>query len=123
MPVFRTDDGELFDTPWLYSFITSPAVNVGALIQNGPTRLDADRGVMTERIDRIVHVAALHGRHTLVLGAFGCGVLGNDPVMVADNFANPLATTFNNVFAHVHFAVLDRPTGSCFTAFRGQFAG
>jgi len=31
VPVFRLDEGPLLDEPYLCSFLTSPAVNVGAL--------------------------------------------------------------------------------------------
>ncbi|MBL8743365.1 MAG: TIGR02452 family protein, partial [Myxococcales bacterium] len=55
----------------------------------------------------------------LVLGAWGCGVFGNDPAMAADSFGTWLESSrFRASFARVVFAVydpaFDKPS---FTAF------
>jgi len=42
------------------------------------------------------------------LGAWGCGVFGNDPQMVAEAFKKWLDTEFANNFDRVVFAVYDR---------------
>ena len=47
-----------------------------------------------------------HGHRALVLGAWGCGVFGNDPATVADAFAQALRRVAR--FDRVVFAVLDR---------------
>jgi uncharacterized protein (TIGR02452 family) len=106
VPVFRLDEGELLEEPYLCSFLTSPAVNVGALHQ-GERRGDEIRRAMEQRVDRVLGVAALHGHETLVLGAWGCGVFRNDPDMIAELFQVALAGPFRGAFTHVVFAVLD----------------
>jgi uncharacterized protein (TIGR02452 family) len=54
----------------------------------------------------VLRVAAAHGHRELVLGAWGCGVFGNDPAEVAQVFAETLAAS--PWFDLVVFAVLDR---------------
>lgn len=62
---------------------------------------------MRARVDRALAVMAHHGHRHLVLGAWGCGVFGNDPEIVADQFAVALEGPFAGVFEEVVFAVLD----------------
>ena len=106
VPVFRLDEGQLLDEPYFCSFLTSPAVNVGALHQRD-RRGDEIRRVMEERVGRVLGVAAVHGHEVLVLGAWGCGVFRNDPGMIAELFQVALAGRFRGAFTHVVFAVLD----------------
>jgi uncharacterized protein (TIGR02452 family) len=106
VPVFRLDEGKLLDEPYFCSFLTSPAVNFGALRQRDH-RGDEIRRVMQERIERVLGVAALHGHEVLVLGAWGCGVFKNDPEQIAELFQIALAGRFRGAFTHVVFAVLD----------------
>jgi uncharacterized protein (TIGR02452 family) len=106
VPVFRLDEGRLLDEPYLCSFLTSPAVNVGAL-RHRDRRGDEIRRVMQERVERVLGVAALHGHEVVVLGAWGCGVFKNDPEQIAELFRTALAGRFRGAFTHVVFAVLD----------------
>ncbi|MFI2364569.1 TIGR02452 family protein [Promicromonospora sp. NPDC019610] len=57
----------------------------------------------------MLDVAAAHGSRRLVLGAWGCGVFGNDPADVASAFAEALAERPR--FEHVTFAILDARPG------------
>jgi uncharacterized protein (TIGR02452 family) len=107
VPVFRTDEGDLLEKPYLCSFATSPAVNAGAVLQRDPTRRPAVRDAMRSRVAKVLAVAAAHGHDTLVLGAWGCGVFGNDPAEVAELFREALAGPFRGLFAHVVFAIVD----------------
>jgi uncharacterized protein (TIGR02452 family) len=106
VPVFRLDEGRLLDEPYFCSFLTSPAVNAGAL-RHRDRRGDEVRRVMQDRIERVLAVAALHGHEVLVLGAWGCGVFRNDPQQIAELFQIALAGRFRGAFTHVAFAVLD----------------
>lgn len=121
VPVFRLDDGRLLDEPYLCSFLTSPAVNVGAL-HHRDDRGDEIGRVMRERIERVLGVAALHGHETLVLGAWGCGVFRNDPEQIAELFRAALAGRFRGAFTRVVFAVLDTSGGrACLGPFEEAF--
>jgi uncharacterized protein (TIGR02452 family) len=58
----------------------------------------------------------------LVLGAWGCGVFGNDPAMVARRFGEFLKEggAYAHAFTDVTFAVLDRG-GATLAAFADVF--
>jgi uncharacterized protein (TIGR02452 family) len=105
VPVFRRDTGELIDS-YNISFITSPAVNAGHAIKH-ESRNQINK-VMTERIDRILSIAAYHEYDTIILGSYGCGVFGNNTNTVATTMMTLLTTKYLNVFNQVTFSVLDQ---------------
>jgi ADP-ribosyl-[dinitrogen reductase] hydrolase len=108
VPVFRTDQGELLDAPWTMTIVTCPAVNATALEQFGPAERLADvPAVMRRRTARMLSVAAHHGVRRFVLGAWGCGVFGLDPAMMAGTFRDALEGPFRGVFDEVAFAITD----------------
>lgn len=108
VPVFRDDErGHLLEEPYACAFLTSPAPNKKVVVEREPSRAsEADR-VMRERVERALAIAALHGHRHLVLGAWGCGVFGNDPAVVADAFAKAIEGPLAGVFDEIVFAVLD----------------
>lgn len=110
VPVFRDDTGGLLDRPHHAGLIIAAAPNLRAVVQNQPDRAATVPAVLTRRAQRVLEVAAAHGHRRLVLGAWGCGVFGNDPHTVARAFAAALHQV--NRFDHVVFAVLDRTPGT-----------
>lgn len=108
--VFRNDEGQLLNQPYPQSFLTAPAVNWSALKRNEPEKLELVEQVMSERIERVFNVAIHQQYQSLILGAWGCGVFGNSPQLVAGLFAKVLLDNpvYKNRFKHVVFAVLDR---------------
>jgi uncharacterized protein (TIGR02452 family) len=107
VPVFRTDDGTLLDQPYLCSFITCPAVNAKVVLQRDPSRRPEIHTAMKRRIAKVLTIAASHSHNTLVLGAWGCAVFGNDSREVAELFHEALSGSFRGVFARVVFSILD----------------
>ncbi|WP_173095310.1 TIGR02452 family protein [Actinomadura verrucosospora] len=105
VPVIRTDAGHLLDEPYEVAFLTSPAPNRGAI--RDPAKAELIPEVLRVRARKILAVALVRGHGRLVLGAWGCGVFRNDPVEVAEAFAEPLGPggEFENRFEHVVFAV------------------
>ena len=110
VPVFRDDEDTLLDHPYPLSFVTAPAVNVGALRTNEPGSLPQVEAVMLSRMEKILSLAVVHGHAVLVLGAWGCGVFGNDPECVAGWFKRNLTGEgmFRQAFQKIVFAILDR---------------
>ena len=65
------------------------------------------RNVHVEDARRILALACERGCDNVVLGAFGCGVFRNDPVVVAEAFASVLPD-FMHSFRRIEFAVYCR---------------
>ncbi|WP_394613341.1 TIGR02452 family protein [Lentzea sp. JNUCC 0626] len=121
VPVFKDDRGNLLPEPYAVSFLTAAAPNRTAILRSQPDRIEGIEVALLRRAIRVLHVAASHGHRRLVLGAWGCGVFGNEPEAVARIFA--LALRDNRYFEHVVFAVLDRAKGTpTFAAFEAALA-
>ncbi len=60
--------------------------------------------IFARRCKHVVHMAATNDVEVLILGAWGCGVYGNDPTLVAEAFRDALATHSGSI-SQVVFAV------------------
>jgi uncharacterized protein (TIGR02452 family) len=123
-PVFRSDDGTPLERPYLVDFLTSPAPNAGAIQLNEPHNIPLIEGVLRERSARLPSLAIHHSCEVLILGAWGCGVFRNDPVLVANIFWEHLSPgrPFWGRFRQVLFAVWDAsPRRVNFKAFAERF--
>jgi uncharacterized protein (TIGR02452 family) len=121
VPVFRQDNGALLEEPYLAAFITAPAVNAAVVRERELTKLPLIRPTMLRRLQRVLGVALQHGHTHLVLGAWGCGVFGNDPYQIAELFAETLGAggMFDGCFQHIVYAVYDRtPNRAVFAPFQ-----
>ncbi|WP_417739475.1 TIGR02452 family protein [Rosistilla oblonga] len=101
VPVFRDDAGMEYDQPWLLSFITCAAPYAPSI---GRTR---SAKMLRQRIDRVLAIAQAYRYNSLVLGAWGCGAFGNDPLQTAKDFRDALEGDFAGVFSNVIFAIAD----------------
>lgn len=70
-----------------------------------------------ERTEAVLCTASVANTDVLILGAFGCGVFGNDPTTVASMFLEEITGTFNGVFDTVIFAVPKGISGKNYDAF------
>jgi uncharacterized protein (TIGR02452 family) len=111
VPVFRDDDGTLLPRPYARAFVTAAAPNLTAIRASQPETAPTVPGVLCARARRVLQVAAAHGHRRLVLGAWGCGVFGNDPANVATAFHALLQEPGGFGFGHVVFAVHDPEPG------------
>jgi uncharacterized protein (TIGR02452 family) len=77
------------------------------------------------RIEYVLALAAAQECQNLVLGAWGCGVFGNDPAQVAEAFMVQLGSgRWARRFSRVRFSVLDRsPNAQIIRPFRSAAAG
>lgn len=85
--------------------------------------------ILYRRIKGMLCVAAANRYSKLVLGAWGCGAFGNDPIVVANLFYKALAEfggkdrPAQSGFEHIVFAVLDRTRSRIsFNAFANTFS-
>ncbi len=125
-PVFRTDDGQLLPEPYAVDMLTCAAPNAGAIRREQPGDEARIEPAFRERVAKVLGVAATQGCQGLVLGAWGCGVFGNDPVMVARLFHQHLGPdgVFARRFARVVFAVFDTSQErASYRAFDRAFSG
>lgn len=118
--VFKDEDGEYLSQPYFITFITSPAVNAGAITRNEPENLEVMEEVMSKRMRNMLLLASAKGHTNLILGAWGCGVFANDPEMIAGLFAHYLKGEFKGVFENIHFAVLSK-NGKVIEPFENKF--
>jgi len=117
VPVFRADDGAELSEPWLLSFITCAAPYAPDIGQ--PESGD----LLQTRIHRVLAIARAFAHSSLVLGAWGCGAFGNDPVRTARDFRTALETEFAGAFSDVVFAIADwSPERKFLGPFRDVFA-
>jgi uncharacterized protein (TIGR02452 family) len=122
VPVFRNDDGSLLQTPYTATFLTSAAVNAGALRQNEPQKADLIAPINRERARKLLWIANREQHQTLILGAWGCGVFQNDPAEIAEMFKDLLAGEFENCFRRVIMAIYDKtPSKTVYSAFAEVF--
>ncbi|WP_235033160.1 TIGR02452 family protein [Rubripirellula obstinata] len=101
VPVFRNDAGMECDQPWLLSFLTCAAPYAPAIGRTDSARM------LRGRIHRVLAIARAYEYESLVLGAWGCGVFGNDPHQTASDFREALEGDFAGAFSHVTFAITD----------------
>jgi uncharacterized protein (TIGR02452 family) len=107
VPVFRDDQGLLLEQPFSCAFLTAPAVNAKVVLERASSRKTDIRDTMSRRIHKVLAIAAAQSHDAVVLGAWGCGVFGNDPREIAHLFHGALAGPFLGLFSQVVFAILD----------------
>jgi len=117
VPIIREDSVEapLLDEPEYVSFVSIPATNAfthGKLPDEDACpeeeyekRRKILKADMRDRICRVLSIMASHNCTDIVLSAFGCGVHGNDPFMVASIFQELLEREFRGIFHRVVIAV------------------
>ena len=86
VPIIRNDKLELLDKVEFASFIVSPAPNRRRAYYDGINDDKIIYKVMDSRIEKILKLAISKNPSVLILGAFGCGVFGNDREVVYDIF-------------------------------------
>lgn len=102
--VIRDAKGELLAQPFEISVMScsAPMVRLGL---EGKSE-EEYKEMLLGRIRGMLRCAGSLGYNNLVLGAFGCGVFGNDAAVVSDAFRKALDGPDGCGFAHVDFAVL-----------------
>lgn len=120
VPFFNDDNFDYLDKPIKASIITSPTINKSAIINEIfdfsskiMSKENKDilffyrlNGIMTNRIEKIFKVAIENEVDSLVLGAFGCGVFGNNPKDIVNSF-NEYLKKYKGYFEKIVFAVYD----------------
>ena len=108
VPVFKDEEGELMNEAIRTAIITAPAVNTGVVKRQEPENVDKIVSVMSRRIDMVLAICKKHEHQTLILGAWGCGVFGNDPAEIAGMFNELLTNKYKNQFRKVVFSIYSK---------------
>ncbi|MGZ9585808.1 TIGR02452 family protein [Paenibacillus marinisediminis] len=104
----RNDAMRLLAEPVTASVLTAPAVNYGQVLQKRENP-DLALEVMKNRMRKVLELFAARGDRNLILGAYGCGVFGNDPDTVAQYWSELLYDeNYASLFDSIVFAILDR---------------
>jgi uncharacterized protein (TIGR02452 family) len=105
--IFKLDrDDEEYIDPFYVSVISCPAVNkLNAKRNNIEDAFIYDK--MVDRIRLILETAKTHHIEILILGAYGCGVFGNDPKDVKEIFMGLIENDYENVFEKIIFTIPD----------------
>ncbi len=111
--VLKDASAEMLQEPFPISVMScaAPMIRLGL---EGMTQQEYET-MLYNRIQGMLLVAASQGYRHLILGAFGCGIFGNDAAVVSDSFYRAI-TKFsyagkgsNQLFESIDFAVLCRP--------------
>ena len=105
VPVFKYEDGSLMDQPIQVSIITSAAVNVTDLDRKDSSKMSMVEPIMRMRIEKMLALCYEHNHSSLLLGAWGCGVFGNNPELIAGLFREAFDNKFRGCFQNVLFAI------------------
>lgn len=104
--IFKLDrDDEEYIDPVFPSVISCPAVNKNFYMKSNPDCAAQVFEKMIDRIKLVFEVAKSHNVSILILGAYGCGVFGNDPHDIKEIFMGLLENDYENVFEKVIFAI------------------
>lgn len=105
VPFFKDDNGQLTDIPYFAGIIASAAVNAAEVSNQKPEGVRQIEATMRIRIRKMLTLCAAQGYEHLVLGAWGCGMLQNDPETIATLFQESLTDHFAGCFRHIIFAI------------------
>lgn len=110
--IFRNDVGNRLSNPYTVDIVTCAAPNYRGVLESGKFEGDGGtvlkqeiRELFRQRAYKVLRLFSHHEVPILVLGAWGCGVFGNDPAMVSTVFRDLLLTEFKEVFEKVIFAI------------------
>jgi uncharacterized protein (TIGR02452 family) len=125
VPFFRDDEGRLLDAPLPVTVVTAPAPNAGAVRKNEPKNESLIEPVLRARAGMAIRAFHRWKITHLVLGAWGCGVFGNDPEMVARAFLDLVGDggPYAKCFQEIVFAIYDpMETSDNYLAFKRVIA-
>jgi uncharacterized protein (TIGR02452 family) len=105
--------------------VTISAINLNENAKYDPVQNVKDyRNVTKDKIRLMISLAAKNGVQNLILGAWGCGVLKNDPKLMAQYFSEVLVGEgYNLNFKNVVFAIINdhNSVGNNFEIFNTEF--
>ncbi len=105
VPFLKDENYQWLDQIFKLSVVTCPAPNLNG-VGFIATSITID-DIITRRITRILDTMIMYGHKNIVLGAWGCGVFGNSPNMIASIFKYVLEEK-QFYFDNIVFAIPDK---------------
>ena len=99
------DDVEHIE-PFYPSVISCPAINKNYALEKGISE-DRIYDKICDRIKLVFEIAKTHNVDILILGAYGCGVFGNDSADIKEIFFGLIDNDYKNIFDQIVFAIPD----------------
>jgi len=107
VPWFRTRSRDNPNKLYYASVITAPAPNAKQAVRHGEM-IESVHSTLLRRCGKVLSVAKENDHKNLILGAWGCGVFGNEPAVVAKFFQQALQwRAFSKYFENIIFAIYD----------------
>jgi uncharacterized protein (TIGR02452 family) len=99
-------DDDVHIEPFYPSVISCPAINKNYALEKGIS-VDKIYDKMCDRIKLVFEIAKVRNVDILILGAYGCGVFGNNPADIKEIFFGLIDNDYENIFEHIVFAIPD----------------
>jgi uncharacterized protein (TIGR02452 family) len=123
VPFFKIrGTGELLPRPFCVSVITAPAPNSGPFLREQPGEVELLRETFQRRWRNVFRIALDQGVKRLLLGAWGCGAFGGDPIMASQTAQEAMRTDGAGI-EEIVFAIpgTGRQSQANLEAFRATF--
>ena len=123
VPFFKTrGTGDLLAEPFFASVITAPAPNSGPFLRGNSDATEDLEQTFERRWRNVLRISRDQGVKRLLLGAWGCGAFGGDPVM-ASQTANSAIEKDGGEIDEIVFAIpgKGRQSKANLDAFRDNF--
>lgn len=119
----RDKNFKLVKYPIMASILTMPAVNMGQILLKTPELKQKAEESMKSRMRKILHIFASKGNKNLILGAYGCGVFRNNPVLISKYWHQLLKDEkIETNFENIVFAIYDTSSNKTIpNAFYNEF--
>lgn len=114
---FMDSTGTCRPKPITCDVVTSAAVNLNAARRFRGSDIKV---IMKRRMTKVIKLFASKGTKVLILGAFGCGVFGNDPNMIAHIWKDIL-DDYGGQFDKIVFSILGDTNTANYKAFAEVF--
>ncbi|EMI23169.1 TIGR02452 family protein [Rhodopirellula europaea] len=123
VPFFRTKGtGELLEIPFFASVITAPAPNSRPFLRGNPGATEELESTFLRRWRNILRIAKDQNVRCLLLGAWGCGAFGGDPMMASRTAKSAIESDGGDI-SEIVFAIpgTGRQSKANLDAFRETF--
>lgn len=123
VPFFRTrGTGDLLDVPFFASVITAPAPNSRPFLRGNPNATEELESTFLRRWRNVLRIARDQNVRCLLLGAWGCGAFGGDPLMASRTAKSAIASDGGDI-SEIVFAIpgTGRQSKANLDAFRETF--